>query len=85
MVINKPQSNLESCKVDQQEQDENVGIEGYSECPAFKQRCLTDCIIPFSPPVYQILTKVSLKAKECVYHMYTFFCTLKYKKKIYGR
>ena len=51
MVINKPQSNLESCKVDQQEQDDTVGIEGYSECPAFKQRCLTDCIIPFSPPV----------------------------------
>lgn len=51
MIKDKSQSNIESCKADKQEQDEYLGIEGYSECPAFKQKCLTDCIIPFSPPV----------------------------------
>lgn len=26
-------------------------IEGYIECPAFKERCLTDCFIPNGSPV----------------------------------
>ena len=25
-------------------------IEGYIECPAFKERCLTDCIFPKHSP-----------------------------------
>lgn len=52
-------ANLISDKLRNQQQFEDFedvvnsseeAIEGYIECPAFKERCLTDCIFPKHSP-----------------------------------